>query len=97
MCRATRSAAQACGHPGRSDKQRAHRGSAQDRYCVGSHAEPGLGHPDHREAELGVRMRTQAGQAAGVQIGVAIDHQQAQPAQIGQDRTQRRELAQVPA
>ena len=34
------------------------------------------------------------GQAAGVQIGVAIDHQQAQPAQILQDRTQRRDLAQ---
>jgi len=44
--------------------------------------------------KLGVRTRTQAGPAAGVQIGVAIDHQQAQPAQILQDRTQRRELAQ---
>ena len=40
-------------------------------------------------------MRTQAGSAAGVQIGVAIDHQQAQPAQIVQDRAQRREFAQV--
>ena len=68
---------------------------AQDRHRVGSRAEPGLGHPDHREAELGVRTRTQAGRPAGVQIGVAIDHQQAQPAQILQDRTQRRELAQA--
>ena len=42
-----------------------------------------------------MRTRTQAGPAAGVQIGVAVDHQQAQPAQILQDRTQRRELAQV--
>jgi hypothetical protein len=38
-------------------------------------AKPGLGHPDHRDAELGVRMRTQAGPAARVQIGVAIDLQ----------------------
>jgi hypothetical protein len=37
----------------------------------------------------------QAGPAAGIQIGVAIDHQQAQPAQIGQDRAQRRELTQA--
>ena len=84
-----------CGHPGRGDEQRAHRGSARDRDRVGSRAEPGLGDPDHRDAELGVRMRAQAGPAAGVQIGVAIDDQQAQPAQIGQDRAQRRELAQV--
>jgi len=33
--------------------------------------------------------------AAGVQIGIAIDHQQAQPAQAVQDRAQRREFAQV--
>jgi hypothetical protein len=43
---------------------------------------PGLGDPDHRDAELGLRIRAQAGPAAGVQIGVAIDDQQAQPAQI---------------
>jgi hypothetical protein len=54
-----------------------------------------LATPDHRDAELGVCMRAQAGPAAGVQIGVAIDDQQAQPAQIVQDRAQRRELAQV--
>jgi hypothetical protein len=62
---------------------------------VGRGAEPGLGHPDHRDAERGVRMRAQAGPAAGVQVGVAVDHQQAQPARIVQDRAQRRELAQV--
>jgi hypothetical protein len=84
-----------CGHPGRGDEQRASRGSAHDRYRVGRRTEPGLGHPDHRDAELGVRTRAQAGPAAGVQVGVAIDHQQAQPAQILQDRAQRRELAQV--
>ena len=62
---------------------------------MGSGAEAGLGHPDHRDAELGVRTRAQAGPAARVQIGVAIDHQQVQPAEILQDRTQRRELTQV--
>jgi hypothetical protein len=62
---------------------------------VGSSAEPGLGHPDHRDAERGVRVRAQAGPAAGIKVGVAIDDQQAQPAQAVQDRVQRRELAQV--
>jgi hypothetical protein len=38
--------------------------------------------PDHRDAELGVRMRAQAGPTAGIQVGVAAGHQQAQPAQI---------------
>ncbi len=38
-------------------------------------------------------MRTQAGPTAGIQIGVAIDDQQAQPAHFGQDRAQRRKLA----
>jgi hypothetical protein len=70
------------GHPGRGDEQRAHRGSAYDRDRVGSGAERGLGHSDHRDAELGVRTRTQAGPAAGIQIGIAIDHQQAHPAYI---------------
>jgi hypothetical protein len=45
-----------------------------------------LGHPDHRDAELGVRVCAQAGPAARVQIGVAIDHEQAQLAQVVQDR-----------
>ena len=41
-------------------------------------------------------MRTRAGRAAGVQVGVAAGHQQAHhPAQIVQDRAQRRQLAQV--
>ena len=62
---------------------------------MGRGAEPGLGHPDHRDAERGVRMRAQAGPAARVQIGVAVDDQPAQPAQILQDRAQRREFAQV--
>jgi hypothetical protein len=40
-------------------------------------------------------LRAQAGPAARVQVGVAIDHQQARPTQILQHRTQRRELTQV--
>ncbi len=40
-------------------------------------------------------MGTEAGPAIGVQIGVPVGHQQAQPAQAGQDRTQRRELTQA--
>jgi hypothetical protein len=41
-------------------------------------------------------MCAQAGPAAGIQTGVAIDHQQARhPAQVIQDRAQRRQLAQV--
>jgi len=36
--------------------------------------------------ELGVRMRPQARTAAGVQISVAVHHQQARPAQTIQDR-----------
>jgi hypothetical protein len=59
---------------------------------VGGGAEPGLVHPDDRDAELGVRVRAQAGPAAGVQ---AVDDQQAQPAQVVQDRAQRREFAPV--
>ena len=58
-------------------------------------AEPGLGHPDHRDAELGVRPRAQAVPTARVQVGVAAGHQQAQLAEIVQDRAQRREFAQV--
>ena len=44
-----------CGHPGRGD----------DRHRVGRRAEPGIGCPDHRDAELGVRMPAQAGPACG--------------------------------
>jgi hypothetical protein len=35
------------------------------------------------------------GRGHRIQVGVAVDHQQAKPAQILQDRAQRRELAQV--
>ena len=45
-----------CGHPGRGD----------DRHRVGRRAEPGLGCPDHRDTELGVRMPAQAGPPGGV-------------------------------
>jgi hypothetical protein len=42
-------------HSGRGDEQRACRGSVRDRHGVGRGAERGFGHPDHRDAELGVR------------------------------------------
>ena len=93
MCR-TRSAASAAGIPaavtnnGRAEEP-------HDRHRVGSRAEPGLGPPNHRDAELGMRMRTQARPAAGLQVGGTIDHQQAQPAHTVQDRAQRWEFAQV--
>ena len=74
------------GHPGRGDEQRPGRGSALDGHRVDSGAVPGSGHADHRDAELGARMRAQAGPAVRVKIGVAVDDQQAQPAQVGQDR-----------
>jgi hypothetical protein len=62
-CTVTRHFALGCGHPGRGDEQRAHRGSPLNRHRVGSRAEPGLGHPDHRHAELGVHMGTEASTA----------------------------------
>ena len=40
-------------------------------------------------------MRPKAGSAGGIQVGVAADDQQAQPAQIVQDCSDRREFAQV--
>jgi hypothetical protein len=42
-----------------------------------------------------VRTRAQAGPAGGVQVGTAVDHQQAQPAEILQDHAQRGQFAQV--
>ena len=82
------------GHPGRGDEQWAHRRSAHDRHRVGHRTEPGLGHPDYRDAERGVRMRAQAAPAARIPVG--IDHQQAQSADLVQDRAQRRELPPLP-
>jgi hypothetical protein len=69
------------GHPGRGDEQRARRSSAQHRHGVASRPEGGLGHADHRDPELSVRVRTKAGPAAGVKVGVTVDHQKAQTAQ----------------
>lgn len=61
----------------------------------------GVGRAAHDGVELLVSelitnaVAAQSGPAAGVQIGVAVDHQQAQPAQTVQDRAQRREFTQV--
>jgi len=69
-------------------------GSAPGPHRVGSRAEPGLSHPRITgDAGHGVRMRTQAGPAAGIQIGVATGGQQAQPAHPVRDRAQQRKLA----
>ena len=59
---------------------------------MGSRVERGLRHADHRDAELSVRVRTQAGTAAGVKVSVTVDHQENQPAQ---DRADRREFTQI--
>jgi hypothetical protein len=83
------------GHPGGGDVQRPGRGSAQHRDGVGGGAERRLGHADHRDAELLAGPGAQAGPAAGIQVGVAVDDQQAQAAHAFQGRAQRRELAQV--
>ena len=83
------------GHPGGGDVQRPGRGSAQHRDGVGGGAEGCLGHADHRNAELLARPGAQPGPAVGVQVGVAVDDQEAQAAHAVQHRAQRRELSQV--
>ncbi|HEY5352735.1 MAG TPA: hypothetical protein VIK57_09790 [Streptosporangiaceae bacterium] len=62
---------------------------------MGSRAEGGLGHADHRDAELSVRVRAEPGAAAGVEVGVAVDYQKAQPAEAVQDRAHGREFTQI--
>src|SRR5215475_9914847 len=61
---------------------------------MGGCAERGFGHADHRDAKLGVRVRTQAGPATRIKIGVAIDHQ-AQPGYAVQHGARRWQLPQV--
>ena len=62
---------------------------------MGSRAEGGLGHAHHRDAELSVRVRAEPGAAAGVEVGVAVDYQKAQPAEAVQDRAHGREFTQI--
>ena len=62
---------------------------------MGSRMERGLGHADHRDTELSVRVSAEAGPAAGVKVGVTVDHQEAQPVQTVQDRAHRRKFAQI--
>lgn len=57
-----------------------------------SRPERRLGHADYRNTELGVRMRTQARPVGRVEIGIAIDHQQGQPANAAQNRARRRQF-----
>jgi hypothetical protein len=53
------------GHPGRGDKQRACRGSAQDRHRVGCRTEPGLGHRDHEMPNSACACAPRPGRPAG--------------------------------
>ena len=46
-------------------------------------------------AELSVRMHTEAGPVAGAKAGVTVDHQETQPARPMQDRADRREFTQI--
>ena len=53
------------GHPGLGDEQRAHRGIPAEPAPVGRRAEPGRGHPGHRDAGLGVDMGPRPGRRSG--------------------------------
>jgi hypothetical protein len=81
------------GHPGGGDVERAGRGPAPDRDGVGGGAEGGLGHADHRDAELGAGAGAQPGPSVRVQVSVAVDDEQGHLVQAIQGGTQRRELA----
>jgi hypothetical protein len=59
------------GHPGRGDEQRTHRGSPLNRHRAGSRAEPGRGHPGHRDAGLGVDVGAESGPARAARGGGA--------------------------
>jgi hypothetical protein len=83
------------GDPGRGDEQQPGPGSAPHRHRAGGRAEPGPGHPGHRDAGPGVRIRAQAGTAGQVPAGVAVGHQQAQAVPAAQDRAQRQKLTQA--
>jgi hypothetical protein len=62
---------------------------------VAGRAEPGLGHADDRDVEGKVRMRSRAGPAHGIKVGVAVDGQQAQPGHDSEHGPQRRQLPPV--
>jgi hypothetical protein len=60
---------------------------------MGGGTEGRFGHPDNRDAELGVGMSTQSRPSVRVQVGVAVDHEHGHPGQAVQHRVQRRQLA----
>jgi hypothetical protein len=66
--RRTRSAASARGIPAAVTNSGRPEDPGTTGRGVGRGAEPGLGHPDDRDAELGVRVRAQAGPAGRVQV-----------------------------
>jgi hypothetical protein len=57
------------GHPGGCDIWRPGSGAAEHWHGVGSGAEGCVGHADHRNAELGVGVDTEARPSVRVQIG----------------------------
>ena len=69
--------------------------ATHDRDGVGGDGEGCLGYADDRHPKLSMGMRAQAGSAARVQIGVAVDDQQGHAVQAVQDCMQRRQFPQV--
>ena len=83
MC-LTRSAASLTGIPAAVTSNGRAEVSPQDGHGMGGRPERRFGHADHRHTELGMRMRAQARAAGRVEVGIAVDHQQAQPVDTAQ-------------
>src|SRR5450756_1884344 len=64
------------GHPGRGDIQGPGRPPAADPGGMRRGPERRLRHADDRDAELGVNMRAKPWPTAGIQVNIAIDHDQ---------------------
>ncbi len=75
------------GHPGGSDQQRARWASPLDRQGMRRCPEHCLSDADHWHTELAVRVCAQARAAGGVEVDIAVDHQQAQSLHVVQHGT----------
>jgi hypothetical protein len=64
---------------------------------MGSRYERRFGHADHRNVELGVRVRVRAQSWASgwIKVGKAVDNEQVQPGDAAQHRTERRQFMPV--
>jgi hypothetical protein len=62
---------------------------------VGGRREPGFRHADDRDTELLVDVCPEPGPARRIQVDVAVDDEQADVINPGEDRAQRREFALV--